>query len=333
MTDVSFVSLQQVLCQFLLLAPPGQLASPWLLRPAFISLPPSFLPFPVAPGDLSPPTHSSPPVTHPDPTLQGAPNCCRQSSLGQILPLRLRPPPPLRPKVPCAAHPNYRPPSKEIKRDAAAVTMVSGSRLPGSATGPLPDGAPCLKTLPPRAPAAVPSSFHQPAASQREETPAQPPAASTPSRGCRRLPLAGPGGRPRRESRPAPPRCHPAFPAGPPEGLRGAVHRVAASGGRGGAAGGAGRGGLRAVPLRAAARWCWPAGELRARCLNLLLLQRAGAGITGAALRASKCGAVGAAASSRAAQDWAASRATCDPGEGPCGEGRRDTPGAPDPSG
>lgn len=142
-TNVSFVSLQ-VFCQFLLLTPLGQLApGPWLLHRAFISPPPSLLPFPLAPGDLSSPTHSSPPVTHPDPTLQGAPSCCRQSSLGQILPLRLRPPPPLRPEVPCAAHPNYRPPSKEIRRDAVAVTLVSGSRLPASAM------APCLKTHPP----------------------------------------------------------------------------------------------------------------------------------------------------------------------------------------
>lgn len=94
-----------------------------------ISRLPSLLPFLVAPGDPAPPPAAPHPAGRPK-LLQTA--MLRENSRAGL------PSPTAAPSSaqarrgdpagePRTAHSNYRPPSKEIKCDAAAVTLVSGS--------------------------------------------------------------------------------------------------------------------------------------------------------------------------------------------------------------
>lgn len=187
-------------------------------------------------------------------------------------------------------------PLRTGQRDAAAVTQVSGSRLPGLAMAPA-AGHP----LP--APAAVLSSRRQPAAGQREETPAQPTAAATRSRRCPAPSTGRAGGTPAPPiSAPRPARAAPR-PRRVPGALRGAAHWGAARGGRGWAGTARGRGGRRSVPPRAATRWCGPAGLLWALALNATT-SPAGRASSRAAARASECGGVGAAAGRSGLGRW-----------------------------
>lgn len=202
----------------LLVSPPPTPATPGSvgLSLAYLSgfISPSSLPPVLSGGTRCPPP--PPRATHSVPTLQGAPSCCTQPTIIRANP-RARlpsqtaiPSSDQAPQGPPPGAPQRSASPYKSKRDIAEVTRGSGSRIPGSAIAPA-AGCP----LP--APAAVPSSRHQPAAGQREETWAQPTALATRSRLCPRLPSDGPGGRPRRR---VSPRVTP-MPPGVPSGFRG----------------------------------------------------------------------------------------------------------------
>lgn len=250
------------------------------------------------------------------PTQQGAPSCCRQPSLGKTQGRAFRPPTAAlllrsgpaggtrrgdtRRESPVPLTPTI---GLSLKKSNATPQQLPWSRAPDfrARPWPPPHGAPS-----PRPPPSPPSTTNLRPAKGRRLGHSPPPrplrvAAAAPSTGRAWGTPATLSPAPRRPGAARVPSWPPSVREAPRAGW---WPEAGVAGGRA-AQGPAGR---RAVPPLAKAQWCRPAGKLRAPGLNGQVLQRAGAGATRAATRASKCGGVRAAASARASRDWAAGR-------------------------